>query len=90
MTPPVQPSSLPRSSGGDDDLRLGVGQDVPDLVRSLQEYHRHDDAARLEDGRVGLQHLGAIGEQDDDAVSGVDAEPPEGVGEAVGGALLLT
>ena len=74
---------------GHDDLGLGIGQDVPDLVRSEQEHDGDDDAPRLEDAGVGLQHLGAVGQEHDHAIADLEHRAPQGVGEAVGHALLL-
>jgi hypothetical protein len=74
---------------GHDDLGLGIGQDVPDLVRSEQEHDGDDDAPRLEDAGVGLQHLGAVGQEHDHAIADLETEPAQGAGEAVGDALLL-
>jgi hypothetical protein len=62
---------------------------VADLVATEQEHDRHDDAAGLQDARIGLQHLRAVGQQHDHAIADAHAEPAQRVSEAVGGALLL-
>ncbi len=81
---------LPQHVGrGDGDLGLGVGEDVGHLPVAEEEDHRNDDPSALEDRRVALGDLRAIGQHDHHPVPRRNAEPAEGVGQATRGAVLL-
>ena len=70
---PDLPLHLPEHvGGGDDHLRLGVGQDVGHFLVAQQEDHRYDHAAALENGAVALHHLRAVGEHHHHTVAGSD------------------
>ena len=75
--------------GGDDDLGLGVGEDMRDLLLAEQEDHRHDDAARAQDAAVALDDLGTVRQHDHHAIARADPEATEGVGHATGRAVLV-
>ena len=74
---------------GDDDLRLGVGEDMRDLRVAEQEDHRDDHAARPQNSAVALQHLGTVGQHDHDAVARLDPEAAQRIGHAARRPVLL-
>ena len=71
-----------RGTGGEDDLRAAVLEDVDDAVGRFVEIDGHCDAAGAGDGEVSGVPLGAIGGEETDAIAGLYAEFNESSGEA--------
>jgi hypothetical protein len=73
----------------DDHARLGVGQLVLELGLDVQRAGRDQRRARAQAAVVGEHHLRTVRHQKRHAVAFADAEPAQGVGEAIGGAVQL-
>ena len=67
----------------EDDLRAGVVEDVGDLVGCQADVDRVEHGARLDDAVVRLQQLVGVVGQERHPLARLDAEPEQGVGQAV-------
>src|SRR5258705_559875 len=71
----------------DGDARTGVLEAVLERLRAEQVREWQRDRAHLEDGDVGNRGLGALRQQERDAVAAPDAERRQRIGEPVRGGL---
>ena len=67
----------------DEDLRFTVLHDVRDLGADEMPVDRDEVEARLADGEVELEHLGAVGQEHRDRVAGPEAHRPQPVHQLV-------